>query len=292
MIFDIDVIAQALVSGILIGGVFALIAVGLTLIWGVMRIINFAHGEFLMIGMYIAYFLVAEGHWDPYLTLIVTTPALFIIGIVLFRVTIQPILKHPTMNQIMLTLGLSLLLQNLALVFFKADPLTVQTVYAKQNYAIGPVIVRLPQLIAFGGSGVAAVLLYWFLKFTDTGRAIRAASQNRDAAVLMGIDVQRTFLVAFGIGSACLGVAASLMIPFYYTSPTVGLFFGLIAFVVVVLGGMGNFLGALVAGLIIGLTETLGAAIMPGSLSRVMTFSVFILVLLFRPQGIFGGRQQ
>ncbi len=292
MIFDIDVIAQALVSGILIGGVFALIAVGLTLIWGVMRIINFAHGEFLMIGMYIAYFLVAEGHWDPYLTLIVTTPALFIVGIVLFRVTIQPILKHPTMNQIMLTLGLSLLLQNLALVFFKADPLTVQTVYAKQNYAIGPVIVRLPQLIAFGGSGVAAVLLYWFLKFTDTGRAIRAASQNRDAAVLMGIDVQRTFLLAFGIGSACLGVAASLMIPFYYTSPTVGLFFGLIAFVVVVLGGMGNFLGALVAGLIIGLTETLGAAIMPGSLSRVMTFGVFILVLLFRPQGIFGGRQQ
>jgi len=292
MLFDIDVIAQALVSGILIGGVFALIAVGLTLIWGVMRIINFAHGEFLMIGMYIAYFLVAEGHWDPYLTLIVTTPALFIVGIVLFRVTIQPILKHPTMNQIMLTLGLSLLLQNLALVFFKADPLTVQTVYAKQNYAIGPVIVRLPQLIAFGGSGVAAVLLYWFLKFTDTGRAIRAASQNRDAAVLMGIDVQRTFLLAFGIGSACLGVAASLMIPFYYTSPTVGLFFGLIAFVVVVLGGMGNFLGALVAGLIIGLTETLGAAIMPGSLSRVMTFSVFILVLLFRPQGIFGGRQQ
>jgi len=292
MILSTELLAQAVVSGLLIGGVFALISVGLTLIWGVMRIINFAHGEFLMIGMYIAYFLVAEAHWDPYMTFLVTVPVLFVVGAGLFRATIQPILSYPSMNQIMLTLGLSLILQNLALVLFKADVLTVQTAYGRLNFNLGPVVVRLPQLISFVGSALAAVLLYWFLQSTDTGRAIRAASQNRDAAVLMGIDVQRTFLLAFGIGSACLGVAASLMIPFYYTSPTVGLFFGLIAFVVVVLGGMGNFLGALVAGLIIGLTETIGAAIMPGSLSRVFTFGIFILVLLFRPQGIFGGRRQ
>ncbi len=291
MIFSPELLAQAMVTGLFIGGVFALISVGLSLIWGVMRIVNFAHGEFLMIGMYVAYFLVARGGWDPYLTMLVTVPALFLIGAGIFQVSIRPILKNPPMNQIMLTVGLSLILQNLALVFFKADVLTAQTPYSRLTWVIGPVIIRVSQLIAFVGSGITAAVLYWFLRNTDTGRAIRAASQNREAATLMGIDVQRTFLLAFGIGSACLGVAASLMIPFYYTSPTVGLFFGLIAFVVVVLGGLGNFLGALVAGLIIGLTESVGAALLPGTLARVLTFGIFILVLLFRPQGIFGGKR-
>jgi len=239
--------------------------------------------------MYIVYFLVAKQGWDPYVTLLVSVPALFVVGAAIFRLTIQPILAHPSMNQIMLTLGLSLILQNLALVFFRADPLIAQTAYSRITFSLGPAIVRVPQLIAFGGSGLAAMLLYWFLQKTDAGRAIRAASQNREAAVLMGIDVRRTYLLAFGIGSACLGVAASLMVPFYYTSPTVGLWFGQVAFIVVVLGGMGNFIGALVGGQIIGLTEAFGAAILPGSLSRVFTFAIFILVLLFRPQGIFGG---
>jgi len=292
MFFSLDLLAQALVTGILIGGVFALLSVGLTLIWGVMRIINFAHGEFLMVGMYVVYFLVAKGGWDPYVTLLVSVPVLFVVGAAIFRLTIQPILAHPSMNQIMLTLGLSLILQNLALVLFRADPLIAQTAYSRITFSLGPAIVRVPQLIAFGGSGLAAVLLYWFLQKTDAGRAIRAASQNREAAVLMGVDVQRTYLLAFGIGSACLGVAASLMVPFYYTSPTVGLWFGLVSFVVVVLGGMGNFIGALVGGLIIGLTEAFGAAILPGSLSRVFTFAIFILVLLFRPQGLFGGSRR
>ena len=292
MFFSLDLLAQALVTGILIGGVFALLSVGLTLIWGVMRIINFAHGEFLMVGMYVVYFLVAKGGWDPYVTLLVSVPVLFVVGAAIFRLTIQPILAHPSMNQIMLTLGLSLILQNLALVLFRADPLIAQTAYSRITFSLGPAIVRVPQLIAFGGSGLAAVLLYWFLQKTDAGRAIRAASQNREAAVLMGVDVQRTYLLAFVIGSACLGVAASLMVPFYYTSPTVGLWFGLVSFVVVVLGGMGNFIGALVGGLIIGLTEAFGAAILPGSLSRVFTFAIFILVLLFRPQGLFGGSRR
>jgi branched-chain amino acid transport system permease protein len=289
MFFSLDLLAQALVTGILIGGVFALLSVGLTLIWGVMRIINFAHGEFLMVGMYIVYFLVTKGGWDPYVTLLVSVPALFVVGAAIFRLTIQPILAHPSMNQIMLTLGLSLILQNLALVVFRADPLIVQTAYSRVTFNLGPAVVRVPQLIAFGGSGLAAMLLYWFLQKTDAGRAIRAASQNREAAVLMGVDVQRTYLLAFGIGSACLGVAASLMVPFYYTSPTVGLWFGQVAFIVVILGGMGNFMGALVGGQIIGLTEAFGAAILPGTLSRVFTFAIFILVLLFRPQGLFGG---
>ena len=292
MVFSFELFGQALITGIMIGGIFALISVGLSLIWGVMRIINFAHGEFLMIAMYIAYFLVAKAGWDPYMTIIVTAPALFLFGVLIFQSTIRPILKDPSMNQIMLTLGLSLILQNLALVIFKADVLTTSTIYTRMNFMLGPVVVRSSQLIAFIGSAIAAYALYWFLQKTDTGRAIRAAAQNRDAAVLMGINVRTTYLLAFGLGSASLGVAASLMIPFYYTSPTVGLFFGLIAYVVVVLGGLGNFMGALVAGLIIGMTESIGASILPGSLSRVLTFGIFIVVLLFRPQGIFGGKQR
>lgn len=292
MVFSLELLGQAIITGIMMGGIFALISVGLSLIWGVMRIVNFAHGEFLMIAMYIAYFLVAKGGWDPYLTVIVTAPALFLIGVLIFQSTIRPILKDPSMNQIMLTVGLSLILQNLALVIFKADVLTANTAYTRMNFMLGDIVVRGSQLIAFVGSAIAASALYWFLQKTDTGRAIRAAAQNRDAATLMGINVRTTYLLAFGIGSASLGIAASLMIPFYYTSPTVGLFFGLIAYVVVVLGGLGNFMGALVAGLIIGLTESIGASLLPGSLSRVLTFGIFIVVLLFRPQGIFGGKKK
>ncbi|MHB0980587.1 MAG: branched-chain amino acid ABC transporter permease [Thermoleophilia bacterium] len=291
MSFSLPVILQALASGLMIGGVFALISVGLTLIWGVMKIINFAHGEFLMIGLYLAYFLVAKAGMDPYLTVFITTPALFLIGIAIFQATIRPILKHPPMNQIMLTLGVSLILQNLALVLFKADVLSIRTGYTGINFTVGGVVVSLTEVIAFVGSVVATLVLYYILKTTDMGRWIRASAQNPTAATLMGIDVRFTYLLAFGIGSACLGVAASLLMPFYYTSPTVGLFLGLIAFVVVVLGGMGNFLGVFIAGLIIGLTESLGAAIMPGSLSRVFTFGIFVLFLLFKPQGILSRRQ-
>lgn len=291
MSFSLPVILQALASGLMIGGVFALISVGLTLIWGVMKIINFAHGEFLMIGLYLAYFLITKTGMDPYLTMLITTPALFLVGIAIFQATIRPILKHPQMNQIMLTLGVSLILQNLALVLFKADVLSVRTGYTGINFTLGGVVVSLTELIAFFGSVVATVVLYYILKTTDMGRWIRASAQNPTAATLMGIDVRFTYLLAFGIGSACLGIAASLLMPFYYTSPTVGLFLGLIAFVVVVLGGMGNFLGVFIAGLIIGLTESLGAAVMPGSLSRVFTFGIFVLFLLFKPQGILSRRQ-
>jgi branched-chain amino acid transport system permease protein len=280
-------LAQAFVSGTMLGGVFALIAIGLTLIWGVMGIINFAHGEFLMIGMYVAYFLAAKTGLDPYLTILVTVPALFLIGAGIFRANIQPVLKDPVMNQILLTVGLMLVLQNLALVLFTATPMSIDTPYNRTTFNVGPVVIPLSNLLGLVGSLVGVAILWWFLQYTDMGRAIRAASQNRDAATLMGIDVRRTYLVAFGIGSACVGLAASLMLPFYYVSPLVGSFLGLVAFVVVVLGGMGNVLGALVGGLIIGLSETMSAAILPGSLSRALTFAIFILVLLFRPQGIF-----
>jgi len=289
--FSGDVIAQAVASGIMLGGLFALISIGLTLIWGVMKIINFAQGEFLMVGLYLAYFLVAWGHIDPYITILITVPFLFFFGIGIFRVTISPILKDPIMNQIMLTLGVSLILQNLALVLFSANVQSVRTRYSTWNFEIGPVVISVPQLIALIGSVLCTLGVWYYLKTTDSGRAIRASAQNPTAATLMGIDVPRTYLLAFGLGSATLGLAGSLMIPFYYTSPTVGLFLGLIMFIVVVLGGMGNLLGCFVGGLVIGLAETVGAAVLPGSLARVFTFSIFIIFLLFRPQGILSRRQ-
>ncbi len=285
-------LAQAFVSGLMLGGLFGLIATGLTLIWGVLKIVNFAHGEFLMIGLYIAYFLSARGGLDPYLTIVITVPALFLIGSGIFAANIRPVLKDPTMNQILLTVGLMLVLQNLALVLFSATPLSLENEYNRLTIQAGPLVIPLSNLIGFVGSLLGVGLLTWFLQYTDMGRAIRAAAQNRDAATLMGIDVRRTYLVAFGLGSACVGLAAPLMVTFYYVSPLVGNFLGLVAFIVVVLGGMGNTVGALLGGIIIGLSETLGAAILPGSLSRVLTFAIFVLVLLFRPQGILSRRKR
>lgn len=291
MDFSLPVLAQGLASGLTIGGVFALISIGLTLIWGVLKIVNFAHGEFLMVGLYGAYFLVTKAGFNPYLTILVTTPALFLVGALIFRGTIRPILKDPGMNQIMLTLGLSLILQNLALALFKADVLSIRTWTALVNVRIGSVVLSLAEIIAFVGSVLGCLILYLFLRRTDMGRAIRAAAQNKTAAMLMGINVRTVYLIAFGVGSATLGLAASLLLPIYYVSPTVGNFLGLVAFLVVVLGGMGNIPGAFIAGLIIGLTESLGAAILPGSLSRALTFGVFILFLLILPQGVLSRRR-
>lgn len=256
--FSPQVISQAIVSGLLLGGLFGLIAIGLTLIWGVLKIINFAQGEFLMAGLYLAYFLVARGHMDPYITIVITVPFLFFFGISIFRVTIRPILKDPVMNQILLTLGLSLILQNVALVLFSADVESVRTRYSTWNFELGPIVISVPQLIAFIAGVACTFAIWYFLKTTDSGRSIRASAQNPTAATLMGIDVPRMYLLAFGLGSATLGLAASVMIPFYYASPTVGLFLGLIMFIVVVLGGMGNLWGSFLGGIIIGLSETVG----------------------------------
>lgn len=288
--FSGDVIAQAIVSGIMLGGLFALISIGLTLMWGVMKIINFAQGEFLMVGLYVAYFLVAWGHVDPYITILVTVPFMFFFGIGVFRLTISPILKDALLNQILLTVGLMLVLQNLALGFFSADVMSVRTRYSTWKFDVGPVVIGVPQLIALFGSVICTLAVWYFLKTTESGRAIRASAQNPTAATLMGIDVPRTYMLAVGISSATLGFAASLMIPFYYTSPTVGVFLSLIMFIVIILGGIGNYMGCLLGGLIIGLAEAVGAAVFPGSLSRVFMFTIFILFLLFRPQGILSRR--
>ena len=288
---DATVLSQALVSGLLFGGVFALAAVGLTLIFGVLKIINFAHGEFVMLGMYLSYFANSLFGIDPFLSLFLLFPVFFLGGALIQRYLIERVLGGREEIQILLTLGLLLFLQSLALTLWSPDSRTVAVSYVSSVFQLGPAYVSLPKLGAFVAALVISLGLYAFLKKTELGRAIRAASDSREGALLVGIDVRRIYCIAFGIGAACAGAAGAIITPFYFTSPYVGGVFLITSFVIVVLGSMGNFIGALIGGLIIGVAEAMGEVFMPGSMKQVVTFVIFILVLLFRPEGLFGRRR-
>ena len=287
-----DLILQALVTGILLGGVYSLISVGLTLTFGVMRIINFAHGEFLMVAMYGTFFFSQYFATEPYVAVLVVLPALFLFGVVVFQLFVRPVLGAEPLNQMLLLVGLSMVLQNGALALFSADTRTVRSSLSMSKFELGEVIVGVPNLIAFVVAIAITLGLYWALKYTELGRRIRAAAADREAAALMGINVNRINLIAFGIGAACLGIAGPIMTPVFYVVPNIGTFFILMAFVIVVLGGIGNFMGAMVAAFVVAIAESLGALFMPGSTAPVLPFLLFILVLLFRPQGLFAGSAQ
>jgi branched-chain amino acid transport system permease protein len=265
---DLTAVSQAIITGLVMGGIYALVATGLTLVFGVMNIINVAHGEFLMIAMYGSFFMHSY-----------------------YRFLISPILSAPEINQILLTVGVSIFLQNLALLLFTGDFRTIILDYSEITIPVGPAVIDLPQLIALLGSVLVTIILFWLVKSTDLGRWIRAASQNREAAILAGIDVRKVYLFTFGLGTACVGVAGSLLSGIYYITPGVGWLFLLTAFVVVVLGGMGNFVGALIGGFIIALTESVGSLFMPIALAPILKFIIFIIILLFLPQGLFGSKR-
>ncbi len=281
-------ILQLIINGFLLGGMYALISIGLTLIFGVLEIVNFAHGEFLMLAMYASYFLFQLYGVDPYLSLLIILPLFFFIGVAVQRSTIQPILNAPPLNQIFMTVGLSMVLQNVALFVWTADYRTVKTSYSAMTLKSAGLMISFPRLVAFIlAMGLIAALLI-FLKKTYTGKAIRALAQERKAAMLMGIDVYRTYQIAFGMGIACVGAAGAMLIPVYFVFPSVGALFVLIAFVVVILGGYNSLTGSLVGGLIIGVVEAFSGFFISPHLKEAIYFVIFILILLFRPTGLFG----
>lgn len=281
---------QACVSGVLMGGVYALVALGLTLVFGVLRIVNFAHGTLMMLGMYATFFLYTAAGVDPYLSVFLVGPAFFLVGLLLERGLVEPNRGAPESNLLLLTLGIALFLENGALAAFSPDYRSLRVPYLARSVLLGDAVASLPRLVAFGSSVVLAVGLWLFLRRTDTGRAIRAAAEDREGALLVGIDIRRIYGVAFGIGASLAAVAGSLVAPFLYVAPDVGDVFNILAFVIVVLGGMGSFAGALVGGVVVGLAESLGAAVLPGSLKQLPIFALFVLILLFRPTGLAGRR--
>jgi branched-chain amino acid transport system permease protein len=282
-------VAQAVVNGLLIGGIYALVSIGVTLIFGVVKIVNFAQGEFVMLGMYISYFLATAFGIDPLVSLVVSMPALFVAGVLIQHFLIRRVLGLGDMPQIFLTFALSLLLVNVALLLFTANYRTVQTTYSETALHFGALTVPLAKLIAFAVAMALSGLLWVFLHATDLGKAMRAASQNRDVAMLMGINPDRVFAVAVGVALALAGAAGSLLMPFYPAYPLVGQVFVLMAFVAVVLGTLGNVTGALIASLMMGVAESLGIQFVGADSGLIVVFAMLLLTLAIRPSGLFGG---
>jgi branched-chain amino acid transport system permease protein len=278
------------VGGIFLGAVYALVALGLTLIYGVLHIINFAHGSLLMLAMYAVYFLWRGLGIDPYVAMLVVVPAGYVFGYLLQRHVIGRASHSRDEIVLLVTLGVSIVIENAALLFFSADERSVQVPYDFDGIDLGVTYAVYPQLAALGGSLLVTLALWLFMTRTDTGKAIRAVAKERQGARLVGIDVEHIFAVCFGIGTACVAAAASLLAPTYAVHPQFGYLFVLIAFTVVVLGGMGSFVGALVGGFLIGITEQLGRLYLGESLGLITISGVFILVLLLRPTGLFGQR--
>jgi branched-chain amino acid transport system permease protein len=277
-------------NGVTMGAVYALIALGLTLIYGVLHIINFAHGSLLMLALYAAFFLFALGGVDPYIAIFVLMPVFFALGYALQRFVIHPASHGRDENILLVTLGLAIIIDNLALWLWTSTTRTIDTRYSFEVVDLGVALIPLPKAIAFFGALVLAAVLWWLITWTDLGKAIRAVAREREGARLVGIRVDHIYAMTFGLGTAVVAAAACLLLPTFYVTPQVGYAFVLVAFTTVVLGGMGSFTGALVAGLLLGVVEALCGLYLGESLGQIGIFVIFILVLLFRPTGLFGAR--
>jgi branched-chain amino acid transport system permease protein len=281
------VVTQAVLTGLMIGGVYGLVAMGLTLIFGVLDIVNFAHGAFLAVALYITVEMVGRLGVHPYLALLVSVPLMFLLGAAVQAGILAGAIGKPLENQLLITLGIALLIDNGLLLFFGPNPQSVR-LPGDRGVEVFGAVVTLSRLLAFAVALVLAGLLYLLLQRTRLGTAIRAVAANDSGAQMVGIDTRRIYMATFAIGTACAGAAGVLVAPLVTIEPTTGELFNIIAFVVVVLGGMGNVVGAVVGGLIIGLTEQLGALYLPGQSPLLSVFIVFVLVLFLRPQGLFG----
>jgi len=286
----LETVVQAVINGLLIGGIYALVSIGVTLIFGVVKIVNFAQGEFVMIGMYISFFLATQFGIDPILSLIVSMPVLFVVGVLVQHFLIRRVLGLNDLPQIFLTFALSLLILNLALMLLTANYRTVHTWYSDEALHIGGLYIPVAKLIAFVLAMVLSAALWVFLRVTDLGKAMRAAAQKPEVAMLMGINPNRVFCVALGIALALAGAAGSLLMPFYPAYPMVGQVFVLMAFVAVVLGTLGNVIGALIASLMMGVAESLGIQFVGADSGLIVVFMMLLLTLAVRPSGLAGGR--
>ncbi|MCX7311134.1 MAG: branched-chain amino acid ABC transporter permease [Hyphomicrobiales bacterium] len=284
------ILVPAILNGLMTGAVYALIALGLTLIYGVLHIINFAHGALLTAAMFAAFFAHQWLGIDPYLAAVGLTPLFFLLGYGLQRFVIGPAAHGEDRNILLVTLGLAVVTENALLYVFRADTRTINLPYAFDTIEIGTAFLAVPRVIAFAVVIAVALALWLIMRFTDTGKAIRAVAKEKFGAELCGIDVAHIYAVTFGLGTACLAIAACLLLPTYYVNPTAGNAFVLIAFTIVVLGGMGSVSGALAGGLFVGVVESLSGLYLGESLGQIGIFVMFILVLLFRPSGLFGER--
>jgi branched-chain amino acid transport system permease protein len=284
-----EIFLQLVINGLLLGGTFAIISIGLTLIFGIVRVVNFAHGEFLMVGMYGVYLLYQYGGMHPYVAIIPMVVALFVAGALMQKFVIQPLLAADPHIQIFATVGISTALLNLALLIFGADIYPVKiTGFGASTLHIGSINIVSGQLITFVISLALMAGLHWFLHNTYLGRAVRATAQHRYAAQLMGVNVENIYIFAFGLGCACLGLASGLLIPQYPVFPTVGTFFVLTTFVIVVLGGLGSLSGAFLGSMIIGLVDSLSGYYIAPDLKEVVYFLIFLGILILRPTGLLG----
>lgn len=277
---------QAIIDGLMLGGVYAVISIGLTLVFGVIGIVNFAQSQFLMVGMYVAYFAWAYLGLDPLLGSLLSFTLVFALGYAVQHSLIRKVLKAPEVAQIFLTVGILIVLENLALVAFGSEFKSVQTPYQNEAFEVFDLLISLPYAIAFGASVLAGLAVWWLLAKTWWGRSVRATAQDPMAARLMGIDPDKIYRLAFGLGVGLTAFGGAIILPYLTVSPSVGEQFGVLMFTVVVLGGLGNVLGAVVGGLAVGVIQSLSGLLLPLQLQNMVLFSVFILTLALRPEGL------
>ncbi len=285
---DPTLVGQGLLSGFLFGGVYSLMAVGLTLIFGVMRVVNFAHGDMMVWGMYLAWLLSTRSGIDPYVGFVVCAAALFLLGFAVQRALVDRIVDAPHEMQILLMLGVALVLENAALAVFGPDPARIRSPVSQATVWLGPIFVDLARLLTFGLAIALTGALWLFLARTDLGRTMRAAADNPYGARVIGADVRRVYAAAFGVGAACVGAAGALVSPILPFQPTSGLGLSVTSFNIVIIGGMGSLPGAFVGGILVSVAESMGAVFLSPSMKELVSFGLLIAILLFRPAGLFG----
>ncbi len=284
-----EVLIQTLVSGLLIGGIYALIGIGMTLIMGVMKIINLAHGQLMMVAMYITYVLFEAFGLDPYFSLFIAMPCLFVLGAVIQKFLLNPLLKIDSIlpeNQVLMTVGVGMVLTEVIRFIFQSDYKSVKTSYSSSAMYLGEISFNVPMVAAFGLALLLTAGLFFFLLKTDVGKSVRATAQNTEAALLMGINAQWITILTYGLGSALVAAAGTLLLPIYYLFPDIGGPFTLKAFVITMLGGMGSTVGAILGGIVLGIAESLGATYISMMLKDAVAMVIFLLVLIFLPGGL------